>query len=82
MAGMAAYGPHRPEPPELGDWCELWMLNLDPTYWGAGVAQELNAHALQKLGRLFPTATAALWVLEENARGRRFTRTRAGNPMA
>jgi len=76
VTGIAAYGPYRAEATESGEGdrqlSELWMLNVDPVYWGTGVAQELNAHALQELARLFPAETPALWVLEGNLRGRRF----------
>lgn len=52
--------------------CELWALNLRPEAWGSGVAQRLMAAALDGLRAEQREPTAALWVLEGNARGRRF----------
>ena len=78
VAGIASYGPYRPVDHQTADEAqaeglsELWMLNVDPDYWGTGVAQTLIAHAVEALrsGRSEPKA--ALWVLEDNLRGWRF----------
>lgn len=74
VAGIAQYGPYREvegqaSPPEL---CELWMLNVHPEFWGTGVAQALMAEVVAGLGRTRSEPEAALWVLDGNARGRRF----------
>jgi GNAT superfamily N-acetyltransferase len=74
VAGISTIGPYRPvdgqpTPPDL---CELWMLNVHPDHWGTGVAQALMAEDIAWLGREREEPRAALWVLEGNARGRRF----------
>ncbi len=74
VMGICSYGPYRQvdgEPAPL-DLCELWMLNVHPDAWGSGVAQALMAAALDGLRHERPEMRAALWVLEGNARGRRF----------
>lgn len=50
---------------------QLWALNLDPPRWGTGLADALigeGTEHLQALGR----PEAVLWVVESNARARRF----------
>ena len=73
-AGVATWGPYRQANGELGDdgLCELWMLNVDPAWWGKGVAAALVDHALAQLAATFDVPVAVLWVLEDNARARRF----------
>lgn len=74
IAGLSTVGPYRdePEPGEPTDLCELWMLNVHPDFWGAGVAQQLMIEAVERLRGGWPQPRAALWVLEGNVRGRRF----------
>ncbi len=74
IAGLSTVGPYRDEPEDDGpaDLCELWMLNVHPDYWGSGVAQHLMAEAVELLRSGRPEPRAALWVLDGNARGRRF----------
>jgi putative acetyltransferase len=51
------------------EWLEgLYVL---PHWWGTGVAAELHDHALA-IARDLGSAQIHLWVLEENARARRF----------
>lgn len=70
VVAMAAVGPDR----DCLDDCalgELWMLNADPSAWGSGAAVALHEFACAELvarGRI----DAVLWVVEENARARRF----------
>lgn len=72
VAGIASYGSYRTDDPlERERFCELRMLNVHPDFWGTGVAQALMERIVASLAeRAEPTA--ALWVLERNARGRRF----------
>ncbi len=70
VMAIATVGPfrHRKNDDPTG---ELWMLNADPEAWGSGIARLLHREALGYLvaaGHL----SAALWVLNGNARGRRF----------
>jgi GNAT superfamily N-acetyltransferase len=46
---------------------ELYAIHVDPAYLGTGVGRALMADALPRLGD-----RAVLWVLEQNARARRF----------
>lgn len=74
ILGICSFGPYRPvegqpTPPNLS---ELWMLNVHPDAWGTGVAQALMAAAVDGLRAGYPAPAAALWVLDGNARGRRF----------
>lgn len=74
VLGISTVGPYRPvegqpSPPRL---CELWMINVHPDAWGTGLAQDLLGAALERLRADHREPRAALWVLEGNARGRRF----------
>lgn len=74
VVGICTYGVYRrgegvPDGPGLS---ELWGLNVHPDAWGAGVAQALMADAVAELAERHPEPAAALWVLADNARGRRF----------
>lgn len=69
IVGFANVGPCRdPELPELGEVRAIYLL---PEYWDHGLGRELMAAGLDAL-----TAAgfdeAMLWVLEANARARRF----------
>ena len=69
VAGISVVGPpRRPEPDSVG---ELWMINLAPPTWGSGLAQALLAAATDELRRM-GFEDAVLWVLDGNARARRF----------
>jgi RimJ/RimL family protein N-acetyltransferase len=68
--GVASIGPSRDEDaaPDVG---ELYAIYLDPARWGLGLGRALFAAAvadLRELGR----AAVTLWVLDGNARARRF----------
>ena len=55
-----------------------WLqgLYVVPERWGTGLADELHDHALE-LVRDLGSASCRLWVLEDNARARRFYQRRA-----
>jgi GNAT superfamily N-acetyltransferase len=67
VVGIAHVGPDR-EHPERG---ELWMINLEPEAWGKGLGRELLEQATDEL-RTAGYEEAVLWVLDANARARRF----------
>jgi GNAT superfamily N-acetyltransferase len=67
VVGFAVVGPAR-DPEGAGELC---AINVDPDHWGTGVGSALLAAAQAELARL-GYAEAVLWVLPDNARGRRF----------
>jgi GNAT superfamily N-acetyltransferase len=67
VVGFAAVGPAQ-DPESAG---ELYAITVDPDRWGTGVGSALLAAAQAELARL-GYAEALLWVLPDNARGRRF----------
>lgn len=50
---------------------ELWAINLEPEAWGRGIGAALLAAGTDELARQ-SNRHAVLWVLEGNARARRF----------
>ena len=66
VVGFASVGPSR-DMPELG---ELYAIYVDPSMWSAGAGQALIAEAERELASRYDEA--ALWVLEDNPRARRF----------
>jgi GNAT superfamily N-acetyltransferase len=72
VCGFCTVGDLRGDPHPLGaEVGELWAINLEPEAWGRGIATALlrgGERALADRGH----AVAVLWVLEANARGRRF----------
>lgn len=72
MVGFASVGPCRdPDRPGAG---ELYAIYLLPEAWGCGVGRELIIAGLDVLAG-FKFAEATLWVLDTNARARRFYET-------
>lgn len=70
VCGFASVGPCRdPDLRDSGAW-ELYAIYLAPTAWGRGVGRDLLAAALRDVPAGAPVVS--LWVLEGNARGRRF----------
>jgi ribosomal protein S18 acetylase RimI-like enzyme len=67
VVGIAHVGPDR-EHPERG---ELWMINVAPEAWGKGLGRALLERATDEL-RAAGYEDAVLWVLDGNARARRF----------
>jgi GNAT superfamily N-acetyltransferase len=70
VAGFASTGPSRDEG-AAPDVAELYALYLAPGSWGAGLGRALFAAAIEDL-RERGRAAMTLWVLDGNARGRRF----------
>jgi len=69
IRGLAMTGPTRDEDiPNLG---ELLAIYVDPEHWDSGVGRLLATAAREQLSRDGFTE-AALWVLDGNARARRF----------
>jgi ribosomal protein S18 acetylase RimI-like enzyme len=67
VVGFAVVGPAQ-DPEGAGELC---AITVDPDHWGTGVGSALLAAAQAELARL-GYAEAVLWVLPDNARGRRF----------
>ncbi|MGI9596892.1 MAG: GNAT family N-acetyltransferase [Acidimicrobiales bacterium] len=86
IAGIANYGSYRRDESDASDgtdstgMCELRMLNVHPDHWGTGVAQALMSRIIADLGRERGEPMVALWVLEDNARGRRFYEKEGWSP--
>ena len=68
VLGVCVFGPERDG---AGDCGELWLINVAPEAWGAGVGQRLFDRAVQGL-REAGFRECILWVLEGNDRARRF----------
>jgi ribosomal protein S18 acetylase RimI-like enzyme len=69
VAGFAHAGLARDEDADGAG--EIWAIYLDPAEWGRGLGRELMGAVLSQLaGAGFRQAT--LWVLDTNARARRF----------
>lgn len=67
LVGIATAGPD-----QAAEGCgELWMLNVVAAAWGTGVGQSLLEEATEHL-RAAVGPSAVLWVLDTNARARRF----------
>ncbi|MFT3772752.1 MAG: GNAT family N-acetyltransferase [Minicystis sp.] len=70
VLGWASTGPCRDDDREGGDG-ELWALYIDPASWGRGIGRALFAAAAADL-RAHGHRALTLWVLDGNARARRF----------
>ncbi len=71
VRAMCAVGPFRGRSEPDAPTGELWMLNADPSAFGTGAAVALHAEALRTLAQQ-GHPSAALWVVDENPRARRF----------
>jgi len=69
VVAIATVGPYRDRP--AGDMGELWMINVEPSSWGTGIATELLGVAVERLVGM-NCAGAVLWVIDRNLRARRF----------
>jgi ribosomal protein S18 acetylase RimI-like enzyme len=69
VKGFATIGPTRDS--DLAGAGEVYAIYLDPQSWGQGLGRALFAHVSDRLAAL-EYSTAMLWVLESNARARRF----------
>jgi RimJ/RimL family protein N-acetyltransferase len=67
IAGFVAVGPSR-DPDADG---ELYTIYVDPSHWGTGVGRELIRAGEQRLREL-GYRRVVLWMLDGNARARRF----------
>jgi len=73
IVAFAITGPSRDKEAAAGV-AELFAIYVDPARWGTGAGRALLAHVLADLrGRGVPAVT--LWVLDTNARARRFYET-------
>ena len=68
VVGFAHIGPSRQQADSDG---ELYAINLDPDAWGRGLGRQLLAAATDELAQR-GYDEAILWVLDTNARARRF----------
>ncbi len=71
VVALATVGPNRWASGDEGPSGELYSLNAYPDAWGTGAATALLEAALAVLGE-WGYRRAMLWVLEGNARARRF----------
>ena len=71
VTGFAALGPSRDDDADAGAVGEILTIYLDPDAFGRGGGHRLLTAALDAL-RLGGYTTATLWVLNTNARARRF----------
>jgi len=67
--GFAALGPARDADPNSTG--EVYAIYVQPRQWNQGLGRALFTHATNRLASL-GFSTAILWVLESNARARRF----------
>ena len=70
LTGFVTFGPSESEPPEpeVG---ELYAIDVHPDAWGRGHGRALLSYAMDGL-REAGYSAAVLWVLDSNARARRF----------
>jgi GNAT superfamily N-acetyltransferase len=71
IIGFAGLGPTRDEDEDPGSVAEIEAIYLAPETWGTGIGRRLMAVALQILAQA-DYGEATLWVLDGNARARRF----------
>ena len=74
VVGFAHIGPSRQNAEAEGEG-EVYAINLDPDAWGRGLGQRLLAAATEHLAER-GYREAILWVLDSNARARRFYEAR------
>lgn len=70
IIGFVACGPSRDEDTASDSEGEVYALYVDPDGWRHGVGRALLAAAVERLAARWPVVR--LWVLADNARGRRF----------
>jgi GNAT superfamily N-acetyltransferase len=71
LLGFAAFGPTRDEGEDPERTGEVAAIYLDPAAWSTGCGRALMASALDRLAAA-GYEQATLWVLDTNARARRF----------
>jgi ribosomal protein S18 acetylase RimI-like enzyme len=70
-AGWVAFGPYRDDDRPSSGPGEIYAIYVHPDHWGCGVGRALIRYAVREL-RAAGMAPVLLWVLEQNARARRF----------
>jgi GNAT superfamily N-acetyltransferase len=71
VVGFSSYGPERERARGFTGRGEVWAFYLHPEVWGSGLASDLIEFTETRLcAEGF--ATAVLWVLDDNPRGRAF----------
>jgi len=71
LSGFVSYGPARDDDADSRRAGEIYAIYLLPAAWGEGIGRELMAAALGRLGEA-GFDPVILWVLDSNARARRF----------
>lgn len=71
LAGFTRFGPTRDADDDARFVGELYAIYVAPAYWGQGVGHALWLESLRVLAA-HSFAEVTVWVLEENARARRF----------
>jgi ribosomal protein S18 acetylase RimI-like enzyme len=71
LLGFVSYGPARDDDTDASRDGEVYAIYLRPGAWGQRTGQQLMTAALEGLGEA-GYGQAILWVLEDNARARRF----------
>jgi ribosomal protein S18 acetylase RimI-like enzyme len=79
VTGFVSFRPSRDEDADAAAVGEICTFYLDPTVFGSGGGDLLMSAALVALGAAH-FATATLWVLNTNARARRFYERRGWRP--
>ena len=70
VVGFANVGVWR-QAPDDATLAELWAMYVHPDHWGTGAGHALMGATIEQFHRV-GAHTAFLWVLEDNARARRF----------
>jgi ribosomal protein S18 acetylase RimI-like enzyme len=71
LSGFVSYGPARDDDADARPAGEIYAIYLLPDAWDAGIGRQLMAAALDRLGEA-GFDQVILWVLDTNARARRF----------
>ena len=71
LSGFVSYGPARDDDADSGRAGEIYAIYLIPAAWDGGIGRQLMAAALDRLGEA-GFDQVILWVLDSNARARRF----------
>jgi ribosomal protein S18 acetylase RimI-like enzyme len=71
LSGFVSYGPARDDDADSRRAGEIYAIYLAPAAWDQGIGRQLMAAALGRLGEA-GFNQALLWVLDSNARARRF----------
>jgi ribosomal protein S18 acetylase RimI-like enzyme len=71
LSGFVSYGPARDDDADSRRAGEIYAIYLMPAAWDGGIGRQLMTAALGRLGEA-GFGQAILWVLDSNARARRF----------